>query len=149
MEIEHFLKRSEGNWISMRSGHSLAFKQFEEIISNLKIKLLNKNEPKVRDFLDKSNYASEIPICPFEIKWKGKSNWQEEANNQVACRRFSATEMVDIANKSPFRFQPLPNQELKVSKSISRISPIKIIPDNLQSTATTVTPPIKNHNKRG
>ena len=77
MEIESFLKKSEGDWISMRSGHSLAFKQFEEVVSNIKIKILNKNESRVINFLDKSNYTKQNLICPFEIKWEGNSNWQE------------------------------------------------------------------------
>mgnify|MGYP000081286167 CR=1 FL=1 len=77
MEIESFLKKSEGNWISMRSGHSLAFKQFEEVISNLNIKILNANDYRIINFLDKSNFKKKKPICPFEIKWEGNSNWQE------------------------------------------------------------------------
>ncbi len=82
MEIESFLKRSEGNWISMRSGHSIAFKQFEEIISEIEIKILSKEESRVTSFLDQSKFKSEMPICPFEIKWEGYSNWQEETDNE-------------------------------------------------------------------
>ena len=68
MEIESFLKKSEGNWVSMRSGHSLAFKQFEEVVSNLKIKILDSNESRVLNFLKKSNFKQKNLICPFEIK---------------------------------------------------------------------------------
>ncbi len=82
MDIESFLKISEGNWVSMRSGHSLAFKQFEEVVSNLTIKLLSEEEPKITKFLNKSKYKNEKPICPFEIKWEGKSNWYEENNEK-------------------------------------------------------------------
>ena len=78
MEIESFLKKSEGNWISMRSGHSLAFKQFEEVVSNLTIKILNTNDSRIINFLAKSNFKKKNPICPFEIQWEGNSNWQEE-----------------------------------------------------------------------
>ena len=77
MEIESFLKKSEGNWLSMRSGHSLAFKQFEEVVSNLKIKILDSNESRVLNFLKKSNFKQKNLICPFEIKWEGNSNWEE------------------------------------------------------------------------
>ncbi len=78
MEIEAFVKQSEGNWISMRSGHSLAFKQFEEVLSNIKIRLLKANDQKVISFLKNTNYSQGEPISPFEIEWSGQSNWDEE-----------------------------------------------------------------------
>ena len=59
MEIEEFVRQSEGEWDSMRSGHSLAFKQFEEVISNLSIKMLSIEESRIRNFLKKSKYKDE------------------------------------------------------------------------------------------
>ncbi len=78
MDIESFLKKSEGNWISMRSGHSLAFKQFEEVVSNLSIKILSNEESRVISFLNKSKFKNKKVIFPFEIKWQGHSNWHED-----------------------------------------------------------------------
>ena len=37
MTIEQFIAQSEGSWRSMRSGHSLAFQQFEEVLSEITI----------------------------------------------------------------------------------------------------------------
>ena len=37
MNIEEFFLKSVGEWNSMRSGHSLAFQEFEEIRSKIKI----------------------------------------------------------------------------------------------------------------
>ena len=37
MQIEQFFLKSVGEWNSMRSGHSLAFQEFEEIRSKIKI----------------------------------------------------------------------------------------------------------------
>ena len=37
MNIEEFFLKSVGEWNSMRSGHSLAFQEFEEIRSKVKI----------------------------------------------------------------------------------------------------------------
>ena len=40
MNIEQFVAQSEGEWRSMRSGHSLAFQYFEDVLSEIKICLL-------------------------------------------------------------------------------------------------------------
>ena len=77
MEIEHFVNKSVGEWTSMRSGHSLAFKQFEEVISDIKINLLSKQDRKVQDFLTLSGYSEGEVISPFEIEWSGTSNWED------------------------------------------------------------------------
>ena len=37
MNIKEFFLKSVGEWNSMRSGHSLAFQEFEEIRSKIKI----------------------------------------------------------------------------------------------------------------
>ena len=68
MGIEEFVNRSQGEWNSMRSGHSLAFKQFEEILSHIKIRLLENNDLKVKNFLNQSSYKDKEPISPFEIE---------------------------------------------------------------------------------
>ncbi len=82
MEIELFVSKSVGEWISMRSGHSLAFKQFEEIISEIQINLINPNEAKVHDLLTSTGYKEEQAISPFEMTWEGTSNWDNtQANN--------------------------------------------------------------------
>ena len=48
MEIENFVEQSTGEWKSMRSSHSLAFKQFEQILSNIKIEELTKDNLEVK-----------------------------------------------------------------------------------------------------
>lgn len=81
MEIEEFILKSEGEWSSMRSGHSIAFKQFEEVVSTIKITLLNKNSIKVNKFLQESSYKVEDILMPFEIEWEGESNWDQNNNS--------------------------------------------------------------------
>jgi len=51
MSIEQFVARSEGQWRSMRSAHALAFKQFEDVISTIKIVRLASNNQDVVDYL--------------------------------------------------------------------------------------------------
>ncbi|WP_320665057.1 phycobiliprotein lyase [Prochlorococcus sp. MIT 1223] len=78
MKIENFIKRSEGNWKSMRSGHSLAFKQFEEIVSDIRINLLSVNDNEVLNLVKKNNISSGEFTSPFIICWEAESNWEEE-----------------------------------------------------------------------
>ena len=51
MNIEEFFLRSVGEWNSMRSGHSLAFQEFEEIRSKIKITPVNRNDSRVIELL--------------------------------------------------------------------------------------------------
>ena len=52
MGIERFVNQSIGEWRSMRSGHSLAFQQFEQVLSYIKIKPLSKNDPNVLNIIE-------------------------------------------------------------------------------------------------
>ena len=47
MQIEQFFLKSVGEWNSMRSVHSLAFQEFEEIRSKIKIIPANTNDFRV------------------------------------------------------------------------------------------------------
>jgi phycoerythrin-associated linker protein len=51
MNIEEFFIKSVGEWNSMRSGHSLAFQEFEEIRSKIKIFPSKRNDSRVIKFL--------------------------------------------------------------------------------------------------
>ncbi len=81
MGIEDFISNSVGTWISMRTGHSLAFKHFEEVVSTLRINLLNKNDLRVNILLDKSEYSNRKANHPFEIIWESESDWEQKENN--------------------------------------------------------------------
>ncbi len=100
MEIDEFVSKSIGEWSSMRSGHSLAFKQFEEIISNLRINLLSKNEPEIQDFLNITGYSKDQAISPFEIEWEGESNWEETKGSQRQLRGHSLLIPIKHSNNS-------------------------------------------------
>ena len=89
MEIEKFVSKSAGQWSSMRSGHSLAFKQFEEIVSNIRINLLSKNDTRVEEYLDIVGYSREKVVSPFEIEWIGESNWADNSEIQKQVKGHS------------------------------------------------------------
>ena len=81
MEIEEFIKRSEGNWRSMRSGHSLAFTQFEEIVSNLKITVLKTDGSEIQELISNSEYKNTTITSPFKINWEAESDWEANSKN--------------------------------------------------------------------
>ncbi len=80
MKIEHFIAQSEGTWRSMRSGHSLAFQQFDNIISNIKIELLSTKDNEITSLLDYYSNLNSKPISPFRISWEADSDWGEQAS---------------------------------------------------------------------
>ena len=55
MKIEQFIAQSAGQWNSMRSGHSLAFQQFEQVISIITIKILRINDNDVVNLLNSNH----------------------------------------------------------------------------------------------
>ena len=78
MGIEDFFLKSVGEWNSMRSSHSLAFQEFEEIRSKIKIFPMKKNESKVIKLLkDYSKNANEVKTA-FLMSWEAKSEWDDE-----------------------------------------------------------------------
>jgi len=78
MNIEEFLLKSVGEWNSMRSGHSLAFQEFEEIRSKIKIVPSKSNDSKVIKFLKDNSINTNAVNKAFLINWEAKSEWGEE-----------------------------------------------------------------------
>ena len=86
MQIEQFFLKSVGEWNSMRSGHSLAFQEFEEIRSKIKITPARTNDNRliklVKDNLITTNSANKA----FLINWEAKSEWGEEPQKENTSR---------------------------------------------------------------
>ena len=78
MNIEEFFLKSIGEWNSMRSGHSLAFQEFEEIRSKIKIAPSKINDYRVIKFLKDNSITTNAVNKAFLINWKAKSEWDEE-----------------------------------------------------------------------
>tara|TARA_B100000700_G_C14863508_1_gene769804 strand:+ start:155 stop:682 length:528 start_codon:yes stop_codon:yes gene_type:complete len=79
MNIEKFVELSLGEWQSMRSGHSLLFKQFEEIVSTIKINSLKLSNPEVHEIINSISLKKATAIMPFKISWQSESNWEENS----------------------------------------------------------------------
>ncbi len=87
MTIEQFVAQSVGKWRSMRSGHSLAFQQFEDVLSEVNIEYIEKSNSAVQKLLSTANsnhvLNSDI-IAPFKMEWSAESDWEPEDPSQVS-----------------------------------------------------------------
>ena len=78
MNIEEFFLKSVGEWNSMRSGHSLAFQEFEEIRSRIRIIPAKKDDSRVIKLLKDNLGTTNEGNNAFLINWEAKSEWGEE-----------------------------------------------------------------------
>ena len=78
MEIEEFFFKSVGEWNSMRSGHSLAFKEFEEIRSKIRITPAQSNDSRVINLLSDNKFSNIKVKQAFLINWEAKSEWKDK-----------------------------------------------------------------------
>ena len=83
MNIEEFFLKSVGDWNSMRSGHSLAFQEFEEIRSKIKIIPAKKNDSRVIKLLNDNIVTKKVEYKAFIINWESKSEWGEESQKDI------------------------------------------------------------------
>tara|TARA_Y100001968_G_scaffold219347_1_gene202089 strand:+ start:4388 stop:4921 length:534 start_codon:yes stop_codon:yes gene_type:complete len=77
MLIEEFFLKSVGEWNSMRSGHSLAFQEFEEIRSKIKVSTTKKNDNRVSKLLKDNLLTRNEVKNSFLISWEAKSEWDD------------------------------------------------------------------------
>ena len=77
MQIEEFFMKSVGEWKSMRSGHSLAFQEFEDIRSKIKITPVNTDDYRVIKLLKESLISRKEVKKAFLINWEAKSEWDD------------------------------------------------------------------------
>tara|TARA_Y100001968_G_scaffold64084_1_gene54842 strand:+ start:1081 stop:1614 length:534 start_codon:yes stop_codon:yes gene_type:complete len=82
MNIEEFFLKSVGEWNSMRSGHSLAFQEFEQIRSKIKIILAKSNDSRVIKLLEDNLISTNEWNKAFKINWEAKSDWGEETQKE-------------------------------------------------------------------
>ena len=78
MEIEQFFLKSVGEWNSMRSVHSLAFQEFEEIRSKIKLIPTKTNDHRVIKLLKNNLITTNDKQKAFLISWEAKSEWGDE-----------------------------------------------------------------------
>ena len=83
MTIEQFVAQSIGDWKSMRSGHSLAFQIFEDVISEISITEVSTEDKAVLDLLEQYKIQSKYST-PFFMKWEADSDWEPDDPSDVS-----------------------------------------------------------------
>ena len=87
MTIEQFVAQSTGRWRSMRSGHSLAFQQFEEVLSEVTIEEISREDSAVKEILESSlanQYNLDTISSPFKMEWCAESDWEPDDPSEVS-----------------------------------------------------------------
>ena len=87
MTIEQFVAQSAGKWRSMRSGHSLAFQQFEEVLSQVTIEEISTDDSAVKQVLESSlanQYNLQAISSPFKMEWCAESDWEPDNPSEVS-----------------------------------------------------------------
>ena len=85
MNIEQFVAQSIGEWRSMRSGHSLAFQQFEDVLSEISIKVFNDDENTILELIKSSSQPSNSQYrSPFCMEWNAESDWEPNDPSEVS-----------------------------------------------------------------
>ena len=76
--INQFIKKSLGEWKSIRSTHSLVFQEVENSTSKIVIKELEIKNNNVVELLEKYNLSSNPTIIAISINWQVVSDWEIE-----------------------------------------------------------------------
>ena len=74
--INQFIKKSLGEWNSLRSTHSLAFQEVENSTSKIVIKELEIKNKNVVELLEKYNLRSKSSFIALTISWQALSDWE-------------------------------------------------------------------------
>jgi phycoerythrin-associated linker protein len=84
MDLASFVERSEGSWRSMRSGQSLAFQQFEEVLSQITIEQLSASDHRVVELLESASQDPGLIQSPFRMEWSAESDWEPDDPSGVS-----------------------------------------------------------------
>ena len=84
MDISTFVELSHGEWRSMRSGHSLAFQYFEEVLSEVKIQCLDIDDEAVSKLANSVKTLEGELTAPFSMEWEAESDWEPDDPSEVS-----------------------------------------------------------------
>ena len=76
--INQFIKKSLGEWKSLRSTHSLAFQEVENSTSKIIIKELEIKNKNVVELLEKYNLCPKPSVIAISISWHAVSDWEKD-----------------------------------------------------------------------
>ena len=76
--INQFIKKSLGEWKSLRSTHSLAFQEVENSTSKILIKELEIKNKNVIELLEQYNLSDKPSFIGLTISWHAVSDWEKD-----------------------------------------------------------------------
>ena len=76
--INQFIKKSLGEWKSIRSSHTLAFQEVENSTSKILITDIELKNKKVIELLKKFDLSITSSIIPISVSWEAISDWEEK-----------------------------------------------------------------------
>ena len=70
----------------MRSGHSLAFQQFEDVLSEVQIASVDETDANIQSLIQSSNLdESTVKVqAPFRMSWSAESDWEPDDPSEVS-----------------------------------------------------------------
>ena len=74
--INQFIDKSIGEWKSIRSTHTLAFQEFENSISRIYIKHINKKNKKVVEIFKNYKLSLNLENKDISKRWQSLSDWE-------------------------------------------------------------------------
>ena len=80
--INQFIDKSIGEWISIRSTHTLAFQEFENSTSKIYIKNINSKNKKVIEIFKNYKLSLNLDSIAISIKWRAFSDWEEDNKSE-------------------------------------------------------------------
>ena len=78
--IKEFIDKSIGEWKSLRSTHTIAFREFENTTSNIIISYLSLDSDDAKNLIEKFNFSLN-PKFAIKIIWQATSDWEIEENS--------------------------------------------------------------------
>ena len=81
--IKEFINQSIGEWKSIRSTHSLAFQEFENTNSIIKISYFD-NDQTIKNVINQFNNNLKIQTCfSVNISWRAESSWSTDNSKKT------------------------------------------------------------------
>ena len=82
IKINQFIKKSLGEWKSIRSSHSLAFQEFENSTSKILIEDIEIKNKRAVELLEKNNLTHNPSYIALSISWKAIRDWEEDQKTE-------------------------------------------------------------------
>ena len=76
--VMDFFRQSEGQWMTQRTSHHLAFRQSENGRSTLLISVLDIDDPKVVSTCQMHEVDPELAAGGARVRWNGEQDWDND-----------------------------------------------------------------------